>query len=106
LTHRFGGHWAQVRAGELLIGLHPASAQSPSGRSGSITIGFTFSTPIEEAVSTLRQKGVRFQGPIVQDNAGKMVYFLDPDGNTLYLWETASWAEHSPSGAREYQNAR
>jgi catechol 2,3-dioxygenase-like lactoylglutathione lyase family enzyme len=106
LAQRFGDHFAQVQAGELVIGLHPASAQSPSGRNGSITIGFTFSTPIEEAVSTLQQKGVRFQGPIIQDNAGKAAYFEDPDGNTLYLWETASWAEHSPSGARQYQSTR
>lgn len=106
LTQRFGEHWAQVQAGELVIGLHPASAQSPSGHNGSITIGFTFSTPIEEAVSTLKQKGVRFPGPIIQDNAGKVAYFEDPDGNTLYLWETASWAQHTPGGDREYQSTR
>jgi catechol 2,3-dioxygenase-like lactoylglutathione lyase family enzyme len=32
LTQRFGNHWAQVEAGQLVIGLHPASAQSPAGR--------------------------------------------------------------------------
>lgn len=105
LAQRFGNHWAQVEVGQLVIGLHPASAQSPAGRNGSITIGFSFSTRIEDAVSTLERKGVKFQGPIAQDNAGKMVYFEDPDGNLLYLWETAAWAEHSSGGAREYQSA-
>lgn len=106
LTQRFGEHWAQVQAGELVIGLHPASTESPAGRSGSITLGFTFDVPIEEAVQTLRQKGVRFQDQIVQDNAGKVIYFEDPDGNTMYLWETASWAGHAPGGTREYQSTR
>jgi len=41
-----------VEADQLVIGLHPASAQNPAGRNGSITIGLTFSTPIEQAVST------------------------------------------------------
>lgn len=106
LAQRFGNHWAQVETGQLTIGLHPASAQNPAGRNGSITVGLAFSTPIEEAVSTLQQKGVKFQGPIAQDNAGKMAYFEDPDGNLLYLWETAAWAEHSSSGTREYQGTR
>src|SRR5260221_10157655 len=54
LAQRFGNHWAQVETEQLVIGLHPASAQSPAGRNGSITVGLTFSTPIEEAVSTLQ----------------------------------------------------
>ena len=34
LAYRFGDHWASVEAGKgLTIGLHPASAQSPAGRS-------------------------------------------------------------------------
>jgi catechol 2,3-dioxygenase-like lactoylglutathione lyase family enzyme len=106
LAQRFGNHWGQVEAGQLVIGLHPESAQSPAGRNGSITIGLTFSTPIEQAVSMLQQKGVKFQGPITQDNAGKIAYFEDPDGNLLYLWETAVWAQHSASGAGQYQTTR
>jgi catechol 2,3-dioxygenase-like lactoylglutathione lyase family enzyme len=106
LTQRFGNHWGQVEAGQLVIGLHPASAESPAGRNGSITIGLTFSTTIEEAVSMLQQKGVKFQGPITQDNAGKIAYFEDPDGNLLYLWETADWAQPSASDSGQYQTTR
>src|SRR5882757_9241700 len=110
LTQRFGNHWAQVEAGQLVIGLHPASAQSLAGQNGSITIGFTFSTSIEEAVSMLQQKGVKFsvkfRGPVAQDTAGKIAYFEDPDGNLLYVWETAAWADHSSRDTHEYQTAR
>jgi hypothetical protein len=90
----------------LVIGLHPASAQSPAGRNGSITIGLTLSTPIEQAVGALQRKGVKFQGPIVEDNAGKVAYFEDPDGHLLYLWETAVWAQHSATDAGAYQVTR
>jgi catechol 2,3-dioxygenase-like lactoylglutathione lyase family enzyme len=102
LAQRFGNHWAQVDAEQIVIGLHPATKENPAGRNGSITIGFMFTAPIEEAVHTLEQQGVKFHGPIVQDNAGKVVYFEDPDGNVLYLWETAAWAEHSTSDTREH----
>jgi predicted enzyme related to lactoylglutathione lyase len=107
LTQRFGNHWAQVEAERLTIGLHPASAQNPAGRDGSITIGFALSTSIEDAVSTLQQKGVKFRGPIAQDpNAGKFAYFEDPDGNVLYLIEIVQWPEQSSSGAHQYQSTR
>jgi catechol 2,3-dioxygenase-like lactoylglutathione lyase family enzyme len=106
LAQRFGNHWAQVDAEQIVIGLHPATKENPAGRNGSITIGFMFTTPIEETVHTLEQQGVKFHGPIVQDNAGKVVYFEDPDGNVLYLWETAAWAQHSTSDAHEYHDVR
>ena len=41
LLERYGDHWASIDAGHgLTIGLHPASAQNPAGRVGSMTIGF------------------------------------------------------------------
>jgi len=37
LAYRFGDHWASVEVGRgLTIGLHPASAENPAGRKGSI----------------------------------------------------------------------
>jgi predicted enzyme related to lactoylglutathione lyase len=106
LTQRFGNHWAQVEAGRLTIGLHPASAHNPAGRDGSITIGLALSTRIEDAVSSLQQKGVKFRGPIAVDpNAGKFAYFEDPDGNVLYLMEIVQWSGQ-PEGSREFQSAR
>lgn len=106
LTQRFGNHWAQVEAGRLTIGLHPASAQNAAGREGSITVGFVLAARIEDAMATLRQKGVKFRGPVAEDpNAGKFAYFEDPDGNVMYLMEVVQWAEKSGK-AREYEGAR
>ena len=44
--------------------------------------------PLETAVERLRARGVAFRGP-VQDNPNvKLAFFGDPDGNSLYLYET------------------
>ena len=57
LAYRFGDDWAQIIAGPgLTIGLHPESDESPAGKKGSITIGLNVSKPIEEVVTTLRER--------------------------------------------------
>ena len=63
LLERYGNHWASIDGGHgLTIGLHPASAQNPAGRVGSMTIGFRASEPIREAVAMLKTRGVVFRG--------------------------------------------
>ena len=101
LTHRFGDHWASVEAGRLIIGLHPASDANPAGRPGSVHLGFTVEGSIDEAVETLRGRGVRFTGPVTDDKSGKFVPLADPDGNPLYLYEVRQ--DYAP--AREWQEA-
>jgi predicted enzyme related to lactoylglutathione lyase len=90
LTNRFGDHWATVNAGKgLTIGLHPASAKfPPPGTKGGMVIGLEIDEPIDEVVSRLQERGVRFRGPIIKDNAGSFADFDDPDGNACYLWQT------------------
>ena len=95
LAQRFGDHWASIEAGKMTIGLHPASNANPAGRNGSTMIGLEAPGNIEDAVSSLKQQGVRFQGSIVQDNAGKIAYLEDPDGNLLYMIELAKWTKES-----------
>jgi predicted enzyme related to lactoylglutathione lyase len=46
--------------------------------------------PIETVVARLGQKGVSIKGPITEGDGAKFASFEDPDGNQLYLWETAS----------------
>jgi len=53
-------------------------------------IGLEVDGPIEAEVARLTAKGVQFSGRIVEDaRAGKFANFTDPDGNPLYLWESA-----------------
>jgi catechol 2,3-dioxygenase-like lactoylglutathione lyase family enzyme len=88
LMQRHGDHWALVDGGPgLSIGLHPASAEVPAGRPGSIAIGLYLDTPIAEAVNRLRTAGVTFDGPIKEDVALSLAFFSDPDGTRLYLAE-------------------
>lgn len=98
LLERYGDHWASIDCGHgLTIGLHPASAQNPSGRAGSITIGFRSSEPIRDTVTMLKARGVVFRGDIVDDTQLLVANFQDPDGNPFYL------AELKPAYGREPQ---
>jgi len=96
LGQRFGNHWAQIEVGQsLVIGLHPKSEKGPQpGARGAISIGLLIDEPIDEVVRRLSRNGVRFRGPVVQDEEAGIALglFGDQDGNDLYLCEvTRSW---------------
>jgi catechol 2,3-dioxygenase-like lactoylglutathione lyase family enzyme len=105
LAYRFGDHWASIEAGTgLTIGLHPASSQVPAGRKGSMAIGLQLKGSIQDAVSTLKARGVRFQGEQINEGkAGSFIGFEDPDGNQLYLAQL-DWS-HVEKGDGQYQPA-
>jgi catechol 2,3-dioxygenase-like lactoylglutathione lyase family enzyme len=104
LAYRFGDHWAAVEAGKgLTIGLHPASAEMPPGRKGSMAIGLELKGSIKEAVKALEEKGVHFHGQVNEAKAGSFISFEDPDGNLLYLAEL-NWS-HVNQGEGQYQHA-
>jgi catechol 2,3-dioxygenase-like lactoylglutathione lyase family enzyme len=104
LAYRFGDHWASVELGKgLTIGLHPASAEMPAGRPGSMAIGLELSGSIHEAVAALEAKGVKFDGPVNEGKSGSFAGFHDPDGNQLYLAQL-NW-NHVKRGQGEYQHA-
>ncbi|MFY9719054.1 MAG: VOC family protein [Candidatus Cybelea sp.] len=88
---RYDDFWATIDAGKgLTIGLHPASPQYPApGTKGGMMLGFEIDEPIDTVVGRLTEKGVKFKGPVINDDAGKFAHFEDPDGNEMYLWETA-----------------
>jgi len=104
LAYRFGDHWASVEVGKsLTIGLHPASAESPAGRRGSMSIGLELSgVSIHDAVSRLEAKGVKFEGMVNEGKSGSFIGFSDPDGNQLYLAQL-NWG-HVNQGEGKYQH--
>ncbi|MFD0712703.1 VOC family protein [Paenibacillus sp. GCM10027626] len=85
LQHEMDGHFAQVEAPGLTIGLlHLAGEQgSQLGKSGSMSIGFEVQE-LESAIETLKSRGVEFLDS-TEGKAAQVVHFSDPDGNTLYL---------------------
>ena len=87
LAYRFADHWASIEAGTgLTIGLHPASPGFPAGRKGSMAIGLQLKGSIQEAVSALKAKGVRFQGDVINEGkAGSFIGFEDPDGTSCIV---------------------
>ena len=105
LLYRFGGHWASLQAGTgLTIGLHPASAETPAGRKGSMAIGLELSGKMEDAMRELEARGVRFTSQSNEGKAGKFAGFEDPDGNQLYLAEL-NWS-HVDQGEGQYPKGR
>lgn len=92
LRFRAGNNWAEVDAGPgLVIGIHPRTPHSPKpGSPGAVQIGLNVVEPLDEVMRKLTKSGVVFPGPMITDaEAGRFVYLCDPDGNSLYLWETA-----------------
>jgi predicted enzyme related to lactoylglutathione lyase len=77
------GGWAEVTAGDQIIGLN--DAESPAGDGGAV-IAF-HADDIETTVSELRDRGVDFQDEISDHPWGKIVPFADPDGNILQIIE-------------------
>lgn len=87
---RYENDWAAVRAGSLIIGLHPNMDGVPrSGTPGSVTIGLDIQGSLEETIDALEERGVTFSRPIVEDpiSPARLAFFEDPDGNELYLLE-------------------
>lgn len=89
LQFRAGPHFAMIDAGDgLVIGLHPPEGDTPTpGSGGSTQVGLNVTQPIDQVVSELRRRGVKFLGPIIDDGPVKLALFHDSEGNTLYLCE-------------------
>jgi catechol 2,3-dioxygenase-like lactoylglutathione lyase family enzyme len=86
LIQQYGPHFASIDAGQgVTIGLHPASANNPAGRPGSITIGFMSSESIHDSIATLKTRGVVFLSGVIDDGQLLLAHLQDIDGNRLYL---------------------
>jgi len=89
VQYRAGNEFCMIDAGGgTTLGLHPPGRHTPApGSPGSIQVGLNVTKPIEEVVSALRQRGVVFHGPVIDDDSVRLAFFGDPDGNALYLCE-------------------
>jgi catechol 2,3-dioxygenase-like lactoylglutathione lyase family enzyme len=82
LLNRYGDHYAEIQAPDLLIGLHPRSANTIHGNNLSIGLGVTnFDATLED----LKSHGIEFN--IEQDGWIRLAHFNDPDNNQLFLAE-------------------
>ena len=90
LLYQAGSGWAQIDAGKgLILGLHGTHGGGPQpGQNGATVIGFELDEPMDRAYETLRERGVRFMGPVQDTEHIRLAYFSDPDGNNFYLSET------------------
>jgi hypothetical protein len=52
-----------------------------------ISIGLYLTDALPDALGALRGRGVLFDGPVIDDGPGRLAYFHDSDGNSLYLTE-------------------
>lgn len=82
LNMRFGNEWAVIDGGGgLLVGLIPKAEDIGPGASVGLGVIGTFG----EVVETLRERGVSFDAPIIEDRHVKIANFADPDSNRLQM---------------------
>lgn len=79
LKNRWGNHYAQLAAKDIIIGLHPGGGAETSSH---ISIGFMIDN-IEEAKALLDANHIAYKTE--EGKAGTFMHFKDPDGTILYF---------------------
>ncbi|MGH9919045.1 MAG: VOC family protein [Nitrososphaerales archaeon] len=87
LKANYGDQYAQVASPGVTIGLHPAPKEDSRHEPGGVSIGFGVEG-LTAGMAELKARGVVFSR-VVEDRPTKLAFFTDPDGNPLYLSETA-----------------
>ncbi len=82
LLNRYGDHYAEVQAPDLLIGLHPTSDKVKVGNNISIGLGVV---EFDETIKELTAEGIELT--IEQDGWIRLAHFTDLDNNPLFLAE-------------------
>ena len=91
LEANYGDQYAQVASPGVMIGLHPTTkGDLKPGASGNVSVGFGVES-LAAAMADLKAKGVTFSR-VVEDRPTKLAFFTDPDGNPLYISETARFS--------------
>lgn len=82
LINRYGNHYAEIQAPDLLIGLHPTTEKIVKGNNLSIGFGVV---EFDATIKELESKGIDFK--LEQDGWIRLAYFTDLDNNQLFLAE-------------------
>jgi catechol 2,3-dioxygenase-like lactoylglutathione lyase family enzyme len=80
----WGRDFAELETPGITIGLHPSTNGPRPGTKGAISIGLEVDD-LDSEIARLKEKGVAFQGNILEDGPVRLAFFGDPDGNSLYL---------------------
>jgi len=75
--------WSEIDFDGVRIGLN--ASESPSGDGGAL-IAFRSDNSLEDEVERLKGEGVEFSDGISEHAWGRIVPFVDPDGNDLQLY--------------------
>jgi len=82
LHNRWGNHYAQLKAPNLIIGLHPTDESKMLGNSGNVSIGFT-TDDFDHTKSMLKKLSIKFNER--KEDGGDFLHFNDPDGTAIYF---------------------
>jgi len=82
VKNRWGNYYAQLKAPDIIIGLHPTRHNNLKENSGNTSIGFTIDD-FEEAKSLLQKLSIKATNRI--EEGGEFIHFIDPDGTALYF---------------------
>ena len=83
--NRYGDHYAEVRAANLIIGIHPANEGVNWGDNVSVGLGVS---NFDECIAELESLGIKLR--VTQDGWVRLAHFSDDDGDQLYLAENAN----------------
>lgn len=82
LIQRYGYHYAEIQAPDLVIGLHPSLEEVIPGNSMSIGFGVRH---FDQTIEDLGTKGIYFR--VQEDGGVRLAHFKDVDNNDLFLAE-------------------
>ena len=82
LINRYGNHYAEIQAPDLLIALHLTSKKIVKGNNLSIGFGVT---EFDSTIKELESRGIEFK--LEQDGWIRLAHFTDYDNNQLFLAE-------------------
>jgi len=92
-------YWSSLSAGNVSLGLHPESGHSKVAPGSGCTFGFEVAD-IQDTVKNLKAKGVKIQMEPKHEDFGWLASFADPDGYSVQLAQTESWAKAGDSGSK------